>query len=70
MFALVALAYLWARMAKVALGKLGGEKDAFYQAKLATARFYMTRLLPQTSSLMAAMMSGAGPIMDVQEEWV
>ncbi len=69
MFALVALAYLWARMAKVALGKLGGEKDAFYQAKLATARFYMRRLLPQTSSLMAAIMSGAGSIMDVREEW-
>ena len=69
MFALVALAFMWARMAKVALGKLGGEKNAFYQAKLATARFYMTRLLPQTSALMAAIMSGAGPIMDVRAEW-
>ncbi len=69
LFALVALAYMWARMAKVALGKQGGEKDAFYQAKLATARFYMTRLLPQTSALMATIMSGAGPIMDVHEDW-
>jgi butyryl-CoA dehydrogenase len=51
------------------VGKLEGEKDVFYQAKLATARFYMTRLLPQTSALLAAIMSGAGPIMDVREEW-
>lgn len=69
LLALVALAYMWARMAKVALGKVGGERDAFYRAKLATARFYMMRLLPQTSALEAAIMSGAGSIMDVQEEW-
>jgi hypothetical protein len=69
MFALVALAYLWVRTVKVAVGKLGNEKDAFYQAKLATANFYMQRLLPQTSSLFAAIISGARPIMDVREEW-
>ena len=69
MFALVAVAFMWARMAKIALGKRGAEKDSFYQSKLATARFYMTRVLPQTSSLMAAILSGAGPITDVQEEW-
>ena len=69
MFALVAVAFMWARMAKIALGKRGGENDTFYQAKLATARYYMTRILPQTSSLMAAILSGAGPITDVQEEW-
>ncbi len=39
MFALASLAYMWARMAKVAMGRLGDEKDDFYQAKLATARF-------------------------------
>ena len=69
MFALASLAYMWARMAKVAMGKLGGEKDDFYQAKLATARFFMRRLLPQMSSLFAAITSGARPIMDVREEW-
>jgi butyryl-CoA dehydrogenase len=69
MFALVTLAYMWARTAKVAIGKLTGEREAFHRAKLATANFYMKRLLPQTSSLFAAIMSGAGPIMDVREEW-
>jgi alkylation response protein AidB-like acyl-CoA dehydrogenase len=69
MFALVALAYMWARTAKVAMGKLTGKKEPFYRAKLATANFYMKRVLPQTSGLFAAITAGAGPIMDVQEEW-
>ncbi|TAJ83117.1 acyl-CoA dehydrogenase [bacterium] len=69
MFALVTLAYMWARTAKVAVGKLAGEKGSFYRAKLATASFYMRRVLPQTSALLAAITSGARPIMDVREEW-
>jgi alkylation response protein AidB-like acyl-CoA dehydrogenase len=69
MFGLVVLAYMWARMAKVALGRLGGEKDGFYRAKVLTARFYMSRLLPQTQGLLAAVKSGAAPIMEFREEW-
>ncbi|MFB3122965.1 MAG: acyl-CoA dehydrogenase C-terminal domain-containing protein, partial [Candidatus Binatia bacterium] len=69
MFALVALAFMWARTVKVVMGKSRDEKNTLYQAKLATANFYMKRLLPQTSSLFAAIKSGAGPLMDVPEEW-
>ena len=69
MFALVSLAYMWTQTAKVAVGKLAGEKGSFYRAKLATASFYMKRVLPQTSALLAAITSGARPIMDVREEW-
>ncbi len=68
-FALVALAYVWARMARVALAKADGEADGFYDAKLATARFYMKRLLPQTSGLFTAITAGAGPLMDPEEAW-
>ncbi len=68
LFALVALAYMWARMAKLALGKLDGEESGFYKAKLATARFYMQRLLPQTGALFAAIMSGSRTIMELDEE--
>ena len=69
LFALVALAYLWARTAKVALAKREAENGAFYRAKLATARFYMTRLLPQSSALFAAIMAGAKPVMEPEEAW-
>ena len=69
MFALVTLAYMWARTAKVAVGKLAADEKSFYRAKLATANFYMTRVLPQTSGLFAAITAGARSIMDVHEEW-
>ena len=64
LFALTALAYLWARAAAVAIPK---SNDAFYRAKLTTARFYMQRILPQTLSLHAAIMAGASPVMELDE---
>ncbi len=68
-FALVALGFMWARMARVALDKLaaGTDEKEFYEAKLAVARFYMARLLPQHTSLAAAMISGKAPIMGLAE---
>lgn len=64
LFALTAIAYLWARAATVAAPK---SNDDFYRAKLATARFYMQHILPQTLSLHAAIMSGAASIMAMDE---
>jgi hypothetical protein len=68
-FALVALGVMWVRMARVALDKLaaGTDEPAFYEAKLAVARFYMARLLPQHTALAAAMVSGKAPIMGLAE---
>ena len=63
LFGLVALAYLWARSAEIALGQIDGDEQDFYQAKLDTANFYMVRLLPQSGALFSAMMSGAAPVM-------
>ncbi|MGH8031586.1 MAG: acyl-CoA dehydrogenase C-terminal domain-containing protein [Luteimonas sp.] len=56
-------AYLWARMAKVALAKLTSH-DPFYRAKLVAARFYFAKLLPETSSLIQSALSGAPSVMD------
>ncbi len=67
LFALTALAFMWARMARVGLDKLEGDQGAFYRSKLATARFYMTRLLPQSSGLFAALMAGKASIMELEE---
>jgi butyryl-CoA dehydrogenase len=70
-FGFVAYAYLWARMAEVALAKLAapGEADTvFYRGKLATARFFMTRLLPETNALFAAIAAGAKPLMELEAE--
>ena len=67
LFALTALAYMWARAAKVALDRLEGDGADFYRAKLATARFYMTRLLPQNSGHFAGIMAGKAPLMELEE---
>ena len=56
-------AYLWARMAKVALEK-ASSGDPFYAAKLGTARFYFAKLLPETATLIRTARSGAAPMMD------
>lgn len=61
-------AYLWARTAKLALAKLDGEESAFYQAKLATARFFYARLLPETAALLATIKSGAAVMLDLDTE--
>jgi alkylation response protein AidB-like acyl-CoA dehydrogenase len=67
LFALTALAFMWARMARVALDNLEGDRAAFYRPKLATARFFMTRLLPQSSGHFAAIMAGKASIMELEE---
>jgi len=63
------LAYFWADMARVAAQKLAeGHGDAaFYTAKLQTARFYFQRILPRTRTHVAAMLSGAGNLMAMDE---
>ena len=43
LFGLTALAWVWARAAEVSLPH--AENDPFYRAKLATARFYMQKIL-------------------------
>ena len=59
-------AWLFARMAKVALAKVDSG-DRFYQAKLAVARFYFARLLPETAMLIRQARSGAGSLMAMDE---
>jgi alkylation response protein AidB-like acyl-CoA dehydrogenase len=58
--------YFWARMARVALDN-APSGDAFYKAKLATARFYFAKLLPETASTIRAARAGAKPMMDYDE---
>ena len=62
--------YFWARMAKVALEKIAQAEeeaqrpDPFYVGKLQTARFYFTRLMPETSSLMRRIRTGSEVLLD------
>ena len=66
---MVALGFMWARMAKVASEKLPtADGDAgFYQAKLATGRFYAERILPQAGALLGAIKSGKAAMMAIED---
>jgi len=58
--------YFWARMARIALDR-EASGDPFYKAKLATARFYFAKLLPETAATIRQARAGAKPLMDVDE---
>ncbi len=70
LFGLVAMGYIWMRMAEMALAKTrteGGDGSGFCAAKLATARFFMAKLLPQTSALFATIMAGGKTILEFED---
>ena len=59
-------AYFFARMAKIALDKQASG-DAFYKAKLTTARFYFAKLMPEVETLMITAKAGLKPLMEMDE---
>ncbi|WP_176590561.1 MULTISPECIES: acyl-CoA dehydrogenase C-terminal domain-containing protein [Sphingobium] len=63
------LGWLWLKMAKAVPGQVekGAHGEAFGQAKLTTADFYMRRLLPRASGLLAQIESGPAPLMTLAE---
>jgi butyryl-CoA dehydrogenase len=70
LFGFVALAYQWARMAEIATAKLAENtgEAAFYRAKLATAAFFMEKMLPQSGALFASIMAGGATMIDFPED--
>lgn len=62
LFGLTAFALMWAKMAKAALAH-EGSGDAFYSNKLATARYFFERVLPDATSHLAKVKTGAAPVM-------
>jgi alkylation response protein AidB-like acyl-CoA dehydrogenase len=67
LFALVALGWMWARMACHALA-LGPAAAPLHRRKLAVARFFMARVLPQTAGLALALEAGAAPLMALEAD--
>jgi len=67
LFGHVAYAYLWARMAQVA-GHKRAEDERFYSAKLGTADFYFSRLLPRILGLEQSIRAGSSPLFSLADE--
>ncbi|MGR7997270.1 acyl-CoA dehydrogenase C-terminal domain-containing protein [Xanthobacter sp. ZOL 2024] len=69
LFGLVALGYMWVRMADVAWQKkpTANGEAAFYDAKITTARFYMEKLLPEVAALWGSIKAGKAAMMALEE---
>jgi hypothetical protein len=69
LFGLTAMGYMWALMAKAAQAKIAaGDTDPFYTTKLATARFYVERILPDADAHLAKLKTGADVVMALPAE--
>jgi hypothetical protein len=69
LFGLVALGYMWAKMARVAQDKIAaGGATSYLTTKLVTGRFFMERVLPETAVHLARLQSGSATIMELAAE--
>ncbi|MEL7230957.1 MAG: acyl-CoA dehydrogenase C-terminal domain-containing protein [Pseudomonadota bacterium] len=66
LFGLTALTYMWALMAKVAIEKKGD--DPFYDDKITTGKYYVSRVLPEAASHLAKLKTGADLVMALDAE--
>ncbi|OUJ15960.1 acyl-CoA dehydrogenase C-terminal domain-containing protein [Acetobacter sp. DsW_063] len=67
LFSLVAYGWLWLRIADAVLRV--GDVTTTGRRKLATARFFATRMLPQSQSLARQIAAGAAPLMAPEAGW-
>ncbi len=68
LFGLVALGYMWCRIAEAALAKSGNGGAPAMKSKLVTARFFMERMLPETATHLARIQAGAASTMELPDE--
>ena len=68
LFGLVALGYMWTRIAEAALAKSGNGAAPAMKGKLVTAHFFMERMLPETAAHLARIQAGAASTMELPDE--
>jgi len=71
LFGLVALGYMWARMAKAAGDRLkdgANGRAEFYEGKRVLARFFMERAMPETGTRLKRIQAGADAMMALPAE--
>ena len=71
LFGLVALGFMWARMARAAQARLANGADGredFYTTKLTLGRHWMERVMPETGAHLARISSGSDTMMSLPAE--
>ena len=69
LFGLVALGYMWAKMAKVAQDKIASDGATPYlTTKLVTGKFFTERMLPETALRLTRIETGCATTMELPAE--
>ena len=70
LFGLVALGYMWAHIARaaIAIKAAGNGEAAAMEAKLLIGKYFMERIMPETSAHLARISTGAGTMMALAAE--
>ncbi|MEH0198303.1 acyl-CoA dehydrogenase C-terminal domain-containing protein [Caulobacter sp. CCNWLY153] len=69
LFGLTGLAYMWALMVKSANAKIAeGSTDPFFTTKVATARYFIERVLPDAGAHLAKLKTGSATLMALPAE--
>ena len=66
LFGLVAMGYMWLLMAEAALARQN--EDAAMKGKIVAGKFFMERMMPETSAHLARISTGADTIMSMPED--
>jgi hypothetical protein len=71
LFGLVAMGFMWAKMAKASAEKLAEGADGradFYEARLTLGKYFMEREMPETAAHLARISAGADTLMKLPAE--
>jgi hypothetical protein len=68
LFGITALTYMWAKMAKAALAAKKNDADPYFDTKLATGRYFITRMTPDAGAHLAKLKCGSEPVMALSAE--
>ncbi|MBI1686953.1 acyl-CoA dehydrogenase C-terminal domain-containing protein [Caulobacter hibisci] len=69
LFGLTGLAYMWVLMVKAANAKIAeGSTDPFFTTKVATARYFIERVLPDAAAHLAKLKTGSATLMALPAE--
>ena len=69
MFSYVSIGYIWLKLLIISIEKNNDNSNEFLKSKIATGKYYINKVLPQTSFLKDHILSGASNYNDYKDEY-
>tara|TARA_Y100000590_G_scaffold269143_1_gene302245 strand:+ start:2827 stop:4629 length:1803 start_codon:yes stop_codon:yes gene_type:complete len=69
MFALVSLGYTWVKFLLISIRKINESNNEFYNSKLASGKFFIEQILPETYSIKLKIESGSNSYNDYDDKF-